>query len=933
MKIRGFRIELGEIESCLRQIPGVKDCAVIVRKDKNGDSILCAFIVYAGDALTNETVRDNLEKKLPDYMIPSHIAAIDAIPVNKNGKVDIKALPEIETSSSKEYAAPRSETERIVCDAFVQVLGAEQVGIHDSFFELGGHSLKATRLVNEIESLCGLRIALKEVFGNQTPEKLAKLIEGAAGESYKPIPEAEEKESYEMTPTQRRTYLIACMDEGSTAYNMPQILRLEGKVDAEKVRSALQQMIDRHEILRTQFLMADGRPVQHILEHVEAEFEAVRDNETDTQSIMDEFMRPFDLSKPPLVRMKLVERAAWSLLFMDMHHIVSDGASDTIFTNEFTALYNGEELEAPRQFKDYSEWLNARDLSAQEKFWTDTFSGEIPVLEMPLDHPRPIEQSHAGNAIVKSLDPELLQGVRQLAADTGATEYMVFLSAIMILLSKYSRQEDIVVGSPITGRIHRDTEKMLGMFVNTLAMRGHPAAGKRYCDFLKEVKETCLKAYENQEYPFDELVEKVNVRRDLSRNPLFDVMFALQNNELTTMELTGTKAEEEMFRNDCMAKFDLTFNVLIQEDKYSVELEYCTAIFEKESAELLIQHLEAILEAIAREPERKLGELSTAVGSERERVLKEFNATDWAYEEKTITELFEEQVRKTPDNKAVMFGETELSYQQLNERANAVACRLRELGVGPDDFVAILARRSIEMIAAIYGVLKSGGAYVPIDPDYPEYRKQYILGDCKPKAILVSGVEIETDIPQIDLSDREVWLGAAQNPEHVNKPGDLAYVIYTSGTTGRPKGVLVEHGGISSLKVYFDQKFSLGNGDKVQQFANYVFDGSVSILHTLHFCMMNMICIFMGFVLKKKVNATAVCLFIVVLLSSLIGTLCTKVEKLTPLYLKTVPVITYTMFGGTEKALTVAGSTLVFLLITAAIFYATGKVFEKEELA
>jgi acyl carrier protein len=504
VKIRGFRIELGEIESRIKEIKGVKEVAVIARDDENGEKAIYAyFVVEEGIEVNVSEIRENLSVNLPEYMIPSYMMQIEKIPVNKNGKLDKKALPEIEVKAEKEYVAPRNEIEEKICKCFSEILGIEKVGIRDGFFELGGHSLRATRLVNRIEEQTGKRIALKHIFNNPTPEKIAVLLSDET-EEYVPIPKAEEKEYYPMSSAQKRIYLITQMEPEGILYNMPYNLKLTGEVRPEALKQALQKLIDRHEILRTSFVMVNGEPMQKILPHVEADFEYIEYSEETDGKLIENFIRAFDLSNPPLVRIRLVNKGDYHLLSMDMHHIVGDGMSMGTFIRELNALYNGEELKPlTHQFKDYSEWMRTRDLSNQAEYWKNQFDDEIPVLDMPLDFVRPQEQSFNGAYLEKGIGKELTAKIKKLAAQNGATDFMVFMSAAMVLLSKYSRQEDIVIGTPISGRTHRDTEGMLGMFINTLALRGKPEANKTYKEFLAEIKETSLKAYENQEYPFE----------------------------------------------------------------------------------------------------------------------------------------------------------------------------------------------------------------------------------------------------------------------------------------------------------------------------------------------------------------------------------------------------------------------------------------------
>ncbi|MBQ0011702.1 MAG: amino acid adenylation domain-containing protein, partial [Clostridiales bacterium] len=829
VKIRGFRIELGEIESRMREISTIKDCAVIVRTNANGEKDIYAYVV-SEEMLSIDAIHDELAKSLPDYMIPSYMMQIEKIPVTRNGKLDKRALPDIEVRTGSEYVAPRNETEVIICSIFSEILNVEKVGIMDSFFALGGHSLRATRLVNRIEAETGIRITIKDVFSHPNVEKLAELVTGETA-GYIPIPKAAEKDYYPMSSSQKRTYMVCQMEPDEILYNMPQNMRLTGKVDPVAMREALQKMVDRHEILRTQFLMVNGEPVQRILNHVEADFECLVDTDTPEEELLAGFTRPFDLSRAPLVRVRLVERSDCYLLSIDMHHIIGDGMSMGTFIREMNALYNGEEL-APltHQFKDYSEWMLTRDFTEQAQFWKGQFDDEIPVLDMPLDFTRPQEQSSKGSMVFLHTGETLGNRIKELAAQTGSTEYMVFLSAAMVLLSKYSRQEDIVIGSPISGRMHKDTESMLGMFINTLAMRGKPEGKKSYLEFLSEMKENCLKAYENQEYPFEELVEVVDVVRDMSRNPLFDVMLVLQNNESEEINLHGAKSEWIKFK-DAVAKFDLTFNIVDYGGDFEVGLEYCSALFKDESAKSILAHYIVLLDNLMADPSAQISSVSMLSKQEEKRIVEEFNDTWTDYpREKTFVEIFEEQVEKTPDNMAVFFENDSLTYAELNAKANRLAYRLRELGVKPNDFVAMVTERSLEMMVGIIGTIKAGGAYVPIDPTYPEDRIAYMIGDAKPKAVLTYKTIVRTDIPVIDLADPNIYADMSENPERVNKADDLIYCIYTSGTTGKPKGVMLEHRNVGYLVDFLRSdnfKDIYSENDRVMLFANYIVDGSV----------------------------------------------------------------------------------------------------------
>ncbi|WP_369814323.1 amino acid adenylation domain-containing protein, partial [Lysinibacillus sp. FJAT-14745] len=829
VKIRGFRIELGEIEAVLRKIDHILDAAVITREDATGEKAICAYLI-SDEAISFATIRDTLDRSLPDYMIPAYMMQIDSIPVTRNGKLDKNALPDIEANSAREYVAPRNEMEEIICKIFSQILGVEQVGVHNNFFELGGHSLRATRLVNQIETETGYRMMLQEIFAHPTPAWLAENISGKESDSYAPIVAAEEKDYYPMLSAQKRVYLVCQMGIDGTAYNIPQSFKIKGPVSVEFIESALQKMIDRHEILRTDFLLIDGEPVQRVKKTAKADFEFVADSETSEVELFKAFIQPFDLSKAPLVRIKLIQRGDYHLLMLDMHHIVSDGMSLATFIREFTALYNGESLKPLTiQYKDYSEWISKRDFSTQKEFWANEFRDELPVLDLPLDYRRPKIQSYNGAIIECTTGKKLAEKVKDICLKTEATEYMVFLSAAMILLSKYSRQEDIIVGSLSSGRTHKDTESMLGMFVNTLAMRGRAEGKKTFAEFLNEMKEKCLNAYDNQEYPFEELVEAVQVRRDMARNPLFDVLLVMQNNEQQEFKLNGIQTEY-VKQESTISKFDLNFSIVETDAEFCILLEYCTDLFKEESVKRMLEHFVGVLEQIAENSNLLISEIEVINEAEKTLIHQTINDTDMVFPlEKSVVDLFEEHVENKPDQLALIFGEEQLMRSELNQKANQLARMLRNHGIKPGDFVAIVAQRCPEMIVAILGILKAGGAYVPIDPMYPTDRISYIIDDCQPKVILTAKAEVpfNTEIPLIDLCDADVYTGVATNLDKVVSKYDVAYCIYTSGTTGKPKGVMIENHSLTSNMFYSAKRFLLGNEILVPLFTNYCFDLTV----------------------------------------------------------------------------------------------------------
>lgn len=836
VKIRGFRIELGEIESEISNMEGIENVAVLVREDHKKEKAIYAYLVSSTLNLDMDSIRSMLRKRLPEYMIPTYMCQIDEIPVNHNGKRNLAALPDIQLVKESDYVAPRNELEETLVKIYETILMVHPIGINDNFFTLGGHSLTVTRLVNQIAAETGERISLKEVFEHPTVCELAICIENAKHKKeYSPIPLTEKQAYYPMSSAQKRMYLIHQMDDTGVAYNMPTVIPLAEPIERDQLYAIAKTLMERHEILRTSFHMVEGEPVQKIHEEMEPWIEYIEsDGRTKEEKIskMKSFVRPFKLEMAPLMRIGYME----GYLLLDMHHIISDGVTMSILIKEFNDLYHGKQLEERNaQYKDYSAWSSTRDLSAQKAYWLDTFKGEIPVLDLPYDYKRPVEQSFEGDTVELSLSPELTQQVKAFASETTTTEYMVYLSALMILLSKYSRQEDIIIGSPVAGRTHKDTEQMLGMFVNTLALRGRPVRTMTCLDFLQEMKQTCLKGFENQDYPFEELVDEIDVARDMSRNPLFDVMFSLQTqgNE----ELVVAAGEEEIRILDHITKFDLTFQLSIRDSICTISLDYRVDLFQREHMSYLLKHYEEVIQTLCANPNQLIGEVDGLNAEERELIVHRWNETEMEYEkEQTIPILLKQQVEANPNQIALILSEKEITYQEFYHRVNGIAHQLRNCKVAANDLVVILAKRSFELIEGIYGIMQAGGAYVPMDITYPKERIRYMMEDCKPKAVVIYdiGEELEAYVREIinpscaviDLKEKSIF-EAETVVEPMNQPSDLAYIIYTSGTSGKPKGVMIEHRGVVNLRTHLLKTYHVSKEDRVLQFANTVFDASV----------------------------------------------------------------------------------------------------------
>ncbi|MCP4146681.1 MAG: AMP-binding protein, partial [bacterium] len=565
VKIRGFRIELEEIEKKLLEREEIKDTVVIERGPEN-EKYLCAYIVNANETTKTypepETENKNnlirelkeyLAGTLPEYMIPTTIITIDKIPLTANGKVDRRALPEPRVETGKKQHAPKNTIQRKLSQIWQDVLEAVKtdVGIDENFFQLGGHSLSAVLMVSRIHKTFNVRLPLAEVFKTPTIRGLARFIKQTNPERYFTIEPVEKKDYYDLSPAQKRIYILQQMEPQNTVYNMPQLIPIETKKDLKKdLERIFRKLIERHESLRTSFHMIEERLVQKVHPHGEINFSIENENRDKNGEKETAFIRPFDLARAPLLRVELAETgntttAVEHHLKIDMHHIISDGVSHQQLAKDFTALYGDVELPGLRiQYKDYARWRNSTKeqerMKQQEAYWLKQFENEIPVLEIPIDYPRPAVQRFEGNTYADQLPVEQTAALKKYALEENTTLYILLLGVTYILYSKLSGQEDIVIGTPVAGRSHADLETIIGMFVNTLALRNYPKRKKKLKSYLTEVKKRTLAAFENQDYPFDLLVEKIDVNRDAARNPLFDVMFAMQENIREQEQQTGT---------------------------------------------------------------------------------------------------------------------------------------------------------------------------------------------------------------------------------------------------------------------------------------------------------------------------------------------------------------------------------------------------------
>ncbi|MBY8914908.1 amino acid adenylation domain-containing protein [Bacillus sp. YC2] len=835
VKVRGYRIELGEIETAIRSIEGVKEAAVTVRGAADGEQELAAYVVLQNGNMKFDPHAE-LAGTLPAYMIPGSFTKLAEMPLSASGKLDRSALPEpVGAERTGVYKAPRTLLETELLTIWQEVLKRERISIRDDFFQMGGQSLKAAALVSKIHKRLNIELAIRNVFEHPTIESMARVLEREKRGGYSEIKPAEAKELYPLSFAQKRLYALHQLAADSTSYNMPVALELRGKLNRVRLKEAFTELVNRHEALRTSFVLRDGEPMQYVSSHAEldlTEFQIA--SESLLHETADTFVKPFDVERAPLMRASVAELSEdRHYLLLDMHHLIADGVSMGTLIQEFSDLYRGKELPPlTLQYKDFSVWQNeqftAGEFSRQEGFWLDTLGENIPILDLPLDKKRPLLPDFSGDTFTARIDKETADRLRLLMDETGSTLYMVLLASYSLFLSKLSGQEDIVVGSPAAGRSRAELEGIIGMFVNTVAMRSKPKGDKTFRAYLEEVKMLALAAVEHQDFPFEELAQKLDTRREVNRNPLFDAMLVVQNSDDFKVELPGLTISSQTVHHD-MSKFDLTLHAQERPDgTMHFQFEYSTALFEEETIVRWADHFKELLGNIAGDLDRKLFDIHMLHAQERRGLLEAHHQKGEYPRYETIISLFEKQAEKAPDQIAAVMADDRISYRELNEKAELIAAMLTENGVRSGQIVGLMTERSPEMLIGILGILKAGGAYLPIDPDYPDERIAFMLSDSGARVLLTQSGLKKTESSKLRVlyidAPENVSAGRLRQPIAPEQP---AYVIYTSGTTGKPKGVMVEHRNVISLIIHEGLPFDFGPQDVWTLFHSYCFDFSV----------------------------------------------------------------------------------------------------------
>ncbi|RAJ29236.1 non-ribosomal peptide synthetase [Pedobacter cryoconitis] len=812
VKIRGFRIELGEIESVLQKCGAVSQAVVTVLTDEEGGKRLIGYVVPNGP-YNQENIMEFLQQKLPDYMLPSLLVEMEYLPLTANGKVNKKELPAPEAGSLAEqaYVAPRNETEQTLAFIWQKILKIEQIGIHEDFFKLGGHSLLAIRLIGTIRDQMKLEVTVKAMFENTTIAALSQYLQLSGNKTLlPPITVLARPEFIPLSFSQERLWFIDQL-EGSVHYYMPSVLKLKGKLNQDALAQALQSIVRRHEVLRSVIKSTDGIPYQEVIAADQWQLSTIEVKEELTAAINALILQPFELSADYMLRAGLIKlQEEEHLLVLTMHHIACDGWSINILVDELTANYQAAlqntKAQLPDlaiQYADYAIWqrtyLAGEVLKSQQDYWSAKL-GDAALLELPLDFERPAIQSTRGALMSFHIDRSLTDQLNKFSQQQDVTLFITLLSSFYVLLSRYSRQDDITVGTPIAGRRQKESEALIGFFINTLALRCDLSASPTFLELVKQVKTTSLEGYDNQDIPFEKIVEAVVKDRDRSRTPLFQAMLVLQNTPeepeliLGDLTLSGEAVEHTS------AKFDLNFMMEETAEGLDLTIVYCTGLFRETTIARMAKHYEQLLKAAVTLPSQNVKTMKLLSSQEENEIVHVFNETAAVHQyvqDKTIIDLFLEQVNTNPDAVAAIYEDQQLTYRELDQRTDELGRYLQKQGVKEDTLVAICINRSLEMVIAIIGILKAGGAYVPIDLAFPEERIRFILKDTGAAICITDGAVYPGEaVTYLNIKDDWSAIGSEipqEAPLNASKPTNLVYVIYTSGSTGNPKGVMITH--------------------------------------------------------------------------------------------------------------------------------------------
>ncbi|MBW4429031.1 MAG: amino acid adenylation domain-containing protein [Nostoc desertorum CM1-VF14] len=872
VKIRGFRIELGEVEALLSQHPDIRQAVAIVREDIPGDKRLVAYIVpHQKSAANSISFKRFLEEKLPSYMIPAALMILDSLPLTPNGKVDRRNLPApARTRSDLEeiFVAPRNPIEEKLAGIWTQLLGLDVIGVNDNFFHLGGHSLIATQMLARVRDVFSVELFFPQIFTHPTIAALTQLIAQGGEESQwqrPPIQRISHQGLVSVSFSQERIYFVHKLAPENSAYQFQSTMEFKGPLNVKALELALNEIVKRHEIFRTTYQEVNGRLYQVIHPHEGIAFKVVdlRDipeleRKTEAQKLVDaEILTHLDLTQLPIIQWAVFKLSDQEHIFTHVeHHMAHDGWSFNVFLSEMVALYEAFSAGKPSplpelsyQFADFAswqrEWAKTAEAQAQLAYWQQKLAGIPPLLELPYDRPRSKEQTYNGDHVTMELPVDLCESLRVFSHKEGVTLFMTMLKAFIILLHRYTGQDDIFIGSAVANRRMHQIEKIIGMIVNNLVLRTDVSGNLTVRELLERVRQVTMEAYANEDVPFDKVVEAIRPVRNLSHNPLFQVMFSFHNSAKPHLNFPGLDITLQEPASNKSAKFDLDFLVIPRFEQsvqhgaktgakgITLVLEYNSDLFDAETIQAMLEQYEQVIIEIVANPEQQIGQIPLVTPSQQ-KLLGEWNQTDREYTQtQCIHQLFEAQVELTPDAVAVEQDGQRLTYRELSDRSNKIAHYLQSLGVKPETLVGICVERSLDMIAGLLGILKAGGAHVPLDPAYPQERITEIITDTQLGFLLTQdkfqdkllGYTGKTIC--LDTDWEVIATHSTANPISDVQVNNLAYIIYTSGSTGKPKGVMIEHRSLMNFVITAIDKYGIKASDKVLQFASICFDTSI----------------------------------------------------------------------------------------------------------
>jgi len=832
VKIRGFRIELGEIESAICSFPGIKEAIVVAPENPSGEKVLVAYYTLeSSEDIDLENLRSLLKSKLPDYLVPSFFSKLDKIPLTLTNKVARRTLtatglPTVVDDSN--FVAPSTDNEILLAKIWEDILKVDRIGIHSGFFELGGHSLLATQLITRIKNEFNVEIPFGKIFEHLTIAGLLSYFDEQSTTVQKkekpPIPrQSSGRDEFPLSSSQRRIWFMEKFNPGIKAYNNPLDYHIKGDIDIGRFEESLNYLIQRHASFRTIFPEINGSPIQKVLPEGSANL-SVRHFEEEPYEKIQSLIRQysfenanykFDLANGPLFRFQLIKTGDNEFIFLiNIHHIITDAISLTIFINEFKKVYeslmNSKSIDLvplPINYTDFTlyenQWQGGEEYKQKLEYWKDELAGATEILQIPMDFPRPKKASFNGSEYHFSIDTEFKEKLAVLSKNMGTGLSIPLLSAFAILLYRYSSQDDFVLGFPVANRVHPELESITGVFINTLPIRFIFPDEMSMAQVIEETTKRFLSAYENQEIPLDRLIEELKLKRSMNINPLFQVLFNFLSGFPSEIQLDG--ANLKLVNGERIAaQFDLTLTINDDQQDFDCVFEYNTDLFKKETIERMTGHYLKILRSIIEDNTLDIKGFSLLTELENDLILKDWNRTVTEYpSEKCIHQLFEEQVSRTPDSVAITFENQSLTYAELNAKANQLARYLVKEGAGEGKIVAICVHRSIDLVIGLLAISKTGATYLPLDPIYPKARLSLILEDAKP-VLLVSESEMSGNLPEtkariVQLNDKEKF--SSESSENLGKgnSNDNAYILYTSGSTGKPKGVQIRQHSVVNL--------------------------------------------------------------------------------------------------------------------------------------